>query len=113
MAGRRAVLGVLVVGLVVASAAACSSTPSSTSAPPGTGKDGGTVAPNTKTGATSDTNRKPKGAAATLSGPITTGEITRPADPRNSDLAAKGYVEEEFFAEGTATTYKGDGELGP
>jgi Alpha/beta hydrolase domain len=55
--------------------------------------------------------RKPRVQPATLEGPITIGEPTAPADPRGVDLAANGYVQEEFFASGTATAYAADGEL--
>jgi hypothetical protein len=44
--------------------------------------------------------------AATLTGPVTTGHIVEPADPQPSDLAANGYVEQEFFASGTASAFK-------
>ena len=43
--------------------------------------------------------------AATLSGPITGGEHGRPFTSSVVDLAAHGYVEEEYFLAGTATTY--------
>jgi len=43
--------------------------------------------------------------AATLSGPITGGEHGRPFTSSVVDLAAHGYVEEEYFLTGTATTY--------
>ncbi len=66
-------------------------------------------------GASSSTmrsDRKPKVAPATLEGPITTGEPSAPADPRATDLSAIGYVQEEFFASGTANAYAADGDLG-
>jgi hypothetical protein len=47
-------------------------------------------------------------AAATLTGPITTGHIVEPLSAHSVDLAANGYVEQEFFASGTATALKGD-----
>jgi hypothetical protein len=43
--------------------------------------------------------------AATLSGPITGGERGRPFTAAVVDLAAHGYIEEEYFLAGTATTY--------
>jgi hypothetical protein len=46
------------------------------------------------------------GAAATLTGPITTGHVVEPLSPQPVDLAANGYVEQEFFASGTAATFK-------
>ena len=45
-------------------------------------------------------------AAATLTGPITTGHIIEPLSAHSVDLAPNGYVEEEFFASGTATAFK-------
>jgi hypothetical protein len=48
---------------------------------------------------------------ATLEGPITSGEFNGPADPHPIDLDAVGYVQEEFFAGGTASSYASSGEL--
>ena len=45
-------------------------------------------------------------AAATLTGPITTGHVIEPLSPQPVDLAANGYVEQEYFASGTAATFK-------
>lgn len=56
------------------------------------------------------TERQPTVQPAALEGPITVGQISPPADPRPVDLGAIGYVEEEFFASGTATAYASDGE---
>jgi hypothetical protein len=42
---------------------------------------------------------------ATLSGPVTGGRIVAPVCPIPVDLAAQGYVEEEFFASGTAVAF--------
>jgi hypothetical protein len=56
--------------------------------------------------------RTPHVDAAVLEGPITVGELSPPADPRAVDLAAIGYVQEEFFASGTATAYATDEPLG-
>jgi hypothetical protein len=56
--------------------------------------------------------RKPRVQPATLEGPITVGELSPPADPRAPDLEAIGYMQEEFFASGTATAFAADGELG-
>ena len=47
-------------------------------------------------------------AAATLTGPITVGHIIEPLSAHPLDLAANGYVEQEFFASGTATAFKAD-----
>ncbi len=44
--------------------------------------------------------------AATLTGPITTGHVVEPLSGLPLDLAANGYVEQEFFASGTATAFK-------
>ena len=45
-------------------------------------------------------------AAATLTGPITTGHIVEPLSAQPLGLAAQGYVEQEFFTSGTATAFK-------
>jgi Alpha/beta hydrolase domain len=45
-------------------------------------------------------------ATATLSGPITTGHISEPLPGVGTDLAAHGYVEQEYFASGTAHAFK-------
>jgi hypothetical protein len=47
---------------------------------------------------------------ATLEGPVTVGALSPPAEPRSSDLDAVGYVQEEFFASGMATSFVPDGE---
>ena len=47
-------------------------------------------------------------AAATLTGPITTGHIIEPLSAHSVDLAPNGYVEQEFFASGTATAFKAE-----
>lgn len=44
-------------------------------------------------------------ASATLSGPITAGHIIEPASGVSVNLAAHGYVEQEFFASGTAHAF--------
>lgn len=44
-------------------------------------------------------------AAATLTGPITTGHIIEPLSAHSVDLVANGYVEQEFFASGTAAAF--------
>jgi hypothetical protein len=46
------------------------------------------------------------GAAAALTGPITTGDISEPLSGRPLNLAKYGYVEQEFFASGTAAAFK-------
>ncbi len=45
-------------------------------------------------------------AAARLTGPVTTGHIVEPLSAQPLDLAANGYVEQEYFASGTATAFK-------
>jgi hypothetical protein len=47
-------------------------------------------------------------SAATLTGPITVGHVVEPLSAQPVDLAASGYVEQEFFAAGTATAFKAD-----
>jgi hypothetical protein len=47
-------------------------------------------------------------AAATLTGPITTGHVVEPLSAQPLDLATHGYVEQEFFASGTASAFKAD-----
>lgn len=54
------------------------------------------------------TTRSPR-----LQGPVTTGSVTLPADPRGLDLESLGYVQEEFFVSGSAASYTADGALGP
>jgi hypothetical protein len=67
------------------------------------GSVAGTLAP--LAGATAAT-RSTYTAAASLSGPITTGHIVEPLTANPSNLAANGYMEQEFFASGTATAFK-------
>jgi hypothetical protein len=45
------------------------------------------------------------GAAATFSGPVTVGHVIEPISVQPSGIAAHGYVEQEFFAAGTATAF--------
>ena len=45
-------------------------------------------------------------AAATLTGPVTTGHIIEPLSPSSENLAAVGYAEQEFFASGTADAFR-------
>jgi hypothetical protein len=49
----------------------------------------------------------------TFCGPVSAGTISKPASMLAVDLAAQGYVEEEFLAEGTACGYDPVGETGP
>ena len=46
------------------------------------------------------------GASATLSGPVTTGQIIEPLSGVGTNLAASGYEEQEYFASGTAHAFK-------
>lgn len=48
---------------------------------------------------------------ATVRGPIP-GRLTPPADPRGLDLAAIGYVQEEYIVAGEATAFEPHGDLG-
>lgn len=59
----------------------------------------------TTTTVTTTTTSTPLVQPATLEGPVTAGRPNLPVDPRPVDLAALGYVEEEWFAAGTATAY--------
>ncbi len=43
--------------------------------------------------------------AATLEGPVTTGHIIEPLSANAPDLTAHGYVEQEYFASGTASAF--------
>jgi hypothetical protein len=43
--------------------------------------------------------------AATLTGPITTGHVVEPLSANAPNLAANGYVEQEYFASGTASAF--------
>lgn len=45
-------------------------------------------------------------AAASMSGPVTTGHIIEPLAAVTPDLAAHGYLEQEFFASGTAEEFR-------
>src|ERR1019366_955901 len=44
-------------------------------------------------------------ASATLTGPVRVGHIIEPASAVSTNLAAHGYVEQEFFASGTAHAF--------
>ena len=52
-------------------------------------------------------------SAARITGPIRGGAHGFPFASTVLDLAAAGYVEEEFFVEGSASGYASDGELAP
>lgn len=55
----------------------------------------------------------PTGARAELLGPVTTGRFFEPISAVPVDLAAHGYVSEEFFVAGTASAFTGASPLGP
>ena len=61
--------------------------------------------------APTETVDRPDGPAATLAGPLTAGEGVNLVAGRGADLDAAGFVEEEYTAEGTATSYASEGEL--
>lgn len=67
--------------------------------------DDGEGAAENPTTTTTSPARVPTVEPSTLEGPITVGELSGPAEPRGTDLAAIDYVEEEFFASGEATSY--------
>jgi hypothetical protein len=48
---------------------------------------------------------RPEGPVAMVSGPVSGGNGVYIAEPLTSDLAAAGFVQHEYFAEGTATSY--------
>jgi hypothetical protein len=50
--------------------------------------------------------------ATTVSGPITGGRNNRPFGATTVDLQGLGYIEEEYFVEGSAPRYRTVGELG-
>lgn len=94
------------VAVTTASPASSSEAPASTTATT-------TTVASTTTMATTSTEPTsvPRGVEpAVLEGPITVGQISPPADPVPVDLEAAGYVTEEFFASGTASTYAMAGE---
>jgi len=74
---------------------------------------GSSVARGTSAAAAVSSRGVPSGRAALLSGPITQGTIIEPTSPVPVDLAAAGYVEQEYFASGTATAYQPVGPLSP
>jgi hypothetical protein len=57
-------------------------------------------------------SRRPTGARAELSGPVSTGRFIEPISAVPVDLAAHGYLSEEFFVSGTASAYGAVGPLG-
>jgi len=96
--GRRLVLGVL--ALLPVLAAACSS-----------GDDGTAEGDAAAEEAPPDVDR-PEGPAAEISGPLTGGQGINLATPVSGpSLEEAGWVEEEYRASGTATSYRAEGEL--
>ena len=55
---------------------------------------------------------RPSGPAAEISTEVVGGNGVFIAEPSDVDLDAAGYVEHEYFAAGTATSYAAAGELG-
>lgn len=55
---------------------------------------------------------KPTGPVAELSGPISAGRFIEPTSTVPIDLAANGYVTEEFFTSGRASAFEASGPLG-
>ena len=53
------------------------------------------------------------GPTALMSGPVTTGRMTAPTSTVSVDLAAHGFITEEFFASGTASAFEAVGPLDP
>jgi hypothetical protein len=98
---RSRVISTLI-GLLVAATACVSSGPASS---------GTSGTSNASTDTTVRPARVPTVAAARLTGPITGGTYSPPAAMHPQDIAAAGYVEEEFFAAGTASSYASDGSL--
>ncbi len=85
-----ALLGAITVTAMLA--AGCGSSASGTGT--GTGTATGSTAP-----------APPTGPSAQLTGPVTGGTIVEPLTGLPQDLAANGYVEQEYFASGTATAF--------
>jgi hypothetical protein len=78
----------------------------------GTVEGAGTSGPDEEAGTTTTTGPpRPEGPAAELAGPLTAGRGIDLASPRPVDLEAAGWVEEEYAAAGTATSYRADGDL--
>ena len=59
------------------------------------------------------TTDRQAGPVAAMSGPITTGRMVEPTSTGSVDLAAHGFVTQEFFASGTASAFEAAGPLGP
>ncbi|HLT70377.1 MAG TPA: alpha/beta hydrolase domain-containing protein, partial [Acidimicrobiales bacterium] len=94
--GRRLVLGVL--ALVPVVVAACASGDDDTA-------EGGATAEEAEVD-------RPAGPAAEITGPLTGGQGINLATPVSGpSLEEAGWVEEEYRASGTATSYRAEGEL--
>ncbi|ONH31508.1 hypothetical protein BL253_09375 [Pseudofrankia asymbiotica] len=100
MRGAAAVIAVA--SVVAVGAAACSGSviPDDNHSPAGARGEG-----------TATAERRPAVPAATLTGPVTAGAISEPVGA-GPDMAAHSYVEQEYFAAGTATAYTAAGTLG-
>ena len=98
-------MAAVLLGLVALVAPACSSdggAGSSATTEPATGATPG------RTGPPTGDLRRP-----TVEGPVTGGKGRAAMGAGSFDLAAVGYVEEEFFLSGEAASYTADGDLGP
>jgi hypothetical protein len=69
------------------------------------GSDQGSTSSTSQPGTISAPPKATYPAEATLTGPITVGHVVEPLSGLPLDLAANGYVEQEFFASGTATAF--------
>ena len=99
---RSTALILALVAVTIAALGACSSDDDD-GAEAGGGDDGA---------ASTETVDRPDGPTATLAGPLTAGEGTVSlAAGREFDLEAAGFVQDEYTAEGTATSYRSEGEL--
>ena len=100
MAGRGIVVGFVAFVAVVA----------------GCSGDDGEAAPEASTSSTEGTTAPARPAVdltgITVSDPVVGGATGAPQNAAPQDLAAAGYVEEEFFVSGTATAYRAAGDLG-
>ncbi|MCE9621475.1 MAG: hypothetical protein K8R99_03915 [Actinomycetia bacterium] len=70
------------------------------------------VAAVTAVESTTTSTPRPAGLSAEISTEVVGGNGVFIAEPRTVDLDAAGYVEHEYFAEGSATSYAAVGELG-
>ena len=100
-APTRRVLGpALGLALLVGLTAACSS-----------GSDGKSASTTSSTAVAPTAVKRPAGPAADLSEQLSGGSGAFLGESQKPDLEKVGYIEEEFAAEGTATSYAASGEL--